>query len=76
MAKTFVFIVVITAGVLIALEGIRMLNKRSAPRAFAPEVMLMSVFGGKNKVNQLRVLGRLRVVMGIFLIVIGIWAMS
>jgi hypothetical protein len=76
MAKTFIFIVVITAGILIALQGMRMLRSKSKPRAFPPEIVLMSLFGGKNTANQMRVLGRLRVVIGIFLVVIGIWAMS
>ena len=76
MAKTYVFIVVIAFGVLIAMQGVRLLRSKRKANVLPPERVLMSVFGGNNPENQLRVLGRIRVVIGIFLVVIGIWAMT
>ncbi len=76
MAKTFIFIAVITSGILIAMQGMRVMRSRNKPSVLPPERVLMSVFAGHDIKNQMRVLGRLRVVIGIFLVVIGIWAMS
>ena len=76
MTETYIFIVVITFGVLIALHGVRLLRSKSKTTVLPPERVLMSLFGGDDPENQLRVLGRIRVVIGIFLIVIGMWAMS
>ena len=76
MGKTYVFIVVITFGTLIVIQGIRLLRRRGKTSVLPPERVLMSVFGGNNVDNQLRILGRIRIVIGIFLVVIGIWALA
>ena len=76
MAKTYVFIVVITFGTIIAIQGIRLLRGHEKTSIFPPERILMSVFGGNDITIQLRVLGRIRVVIGVFHIAIGIWALT
>jgi hypothetical protein len=72
----YVFMMVITFGVLIAIGGVRLLRSPHKVRVLPPERVLMSVLGGNDRVKQLQVLGRMRVVVGAFLVVIGIWAMT
>lgn len=75
MPSTFIFIVVIAGGVIIAIQGARLLKGKQKPTIWQPERVLISVFGIRNAEDQLRVLGRIRIIVGMFLVAIGIWAL-
>lgn len=76
MAKTYVFVAIITFGVIIAVQGFRLLRKMGTVRVIPPERVLIELFGGSKPDEQLKVLGRIRIVLGVFLVVIGIWALT
>jgi hypothetical protein len=75
MAKTYVFIVFIAIGVLEAIQGLRLLRGKGQGSVLLPERMLLSAFGGNEPEKQMRILGRIRIIIGLFLIVVGIWAL-
>ena len=75
MTETYIFIVVITFGVIIVIQGARLIRRKGKTSVLPPERVLMSVFGGDDPEKQLHILGRVRIVIGIFLILIGMWAL-
>lgn len=71
-----VLVVVIAAGVFVALQGLLAMRGRRPARPTVFEQPLIAALAPKKQAEVNRVLGRVRLILGIFLIVIGIWAMT
>ena len=70
-----ILIALVSAGVITALQGVlTMRGKRHANVTFI-ERPLIDALALKNEAQVVRVLGRLRLVYGLFLIVVGIWGL-
>ncbi len=69
-------IALVSAGVITALQGVLVLRGRRRAQALPFEKPLLDVLGLKNAAQTLRVLGRLRLIYGIFLVVVGVWGLS
>jgi len=70
-----ILIALISAGVITALQGVlTMRGKRRANVTFI-ERPLIDVLSLKEETHVVQVLGRLRLVYGLFMIVVGIWGL-
>jgi hypothetical protein len=70
-----IFIALISAGVITGLQGIMtMRGKRNAHVTFI-ERPLIDALAPKDQSQEMQALGRLRLVYGLFLIVVGVWAL-
>lgn len=72
----FLLIAFVSAGVVIALQGWLIIKGRRKARPLLFEKPLVDVLDLKKESDVLRVLGRLRLVYGVFLVVVGIWGLS
>jgi hypothetical protein len=75
MTTTFIFIVIIAAGAIIAVQGIQIILKRINPKANFFETILLSALEVKDKDKIIQIIGRMRVVYGLFFVTLGIWAL-
>ncbi|MDF1514593.1 MAG: hypothetical protein P1S60_12360 [Anaerolineae bacterium] len=75
MAVTYIFIALIAVGTIVAIQGLRILRSQQKPRVSRPERVLMGILAGDKPEEQLQVLGRLRIAMGILLALTGIWVL-
>lgn len=75
MAQRYLFIVLITLGVLIVFQGQRLIRLRGKAHIYAPERVILTLMSGAQPEEQMKALGRIRVVIGLALAAIGIWAL-
>jgi len=75
MPETFIFIALITVGVIVALQGIQTMRGRYKPRANIVEHAFVSTLEIKDHKKITQIVGRLRVVYGLFFVILGIWAL-
>ena len=66
----------VSAGVVIALQGFLIIRGKRRPRAAFFERMLLDALSLRKEAQTNQVLGRLRVVYGFFLIVVALWALA
>ena len=72
----FILIAFISAGVITAVQGLLVMRGRRKARPLPFEKPFIEVLELKQPADVLRVLGRLRLIYGIFLVVVGIWGLS
>lgn len=74
MVVTVLLVAIVAAGVTITVRGILALRGRHRPRVSFLERQLIEVLSPKDE-ELPRVLGRLRIVYGLFLVVVGAWGL-
>lgn len=75
MGQTYIFVTFIVIGVSIIMYGLRTTQGRTQPKMVFFERPLLTALRIKDPHEMRRVLGRIRVVYGIFLVIIGIWGL-
>ena len=75
-AVTAVLVALIAAGVVTAVQGVLFLRGKGNPRPYFYERPLMDVVSPKNKRQAQLALGRVRLIYGIFLVVVGVWGLT
>lgn len=75
MTATFIFIIIITAGAIIATQGLQIIRGRIKPQANIFERVFLSALEVKDKDKIIQIIGRVGVVYGLFFTVLGIWAL-
>ena len=73
---TALLVALISAGVVIALQGFFIVKGRRVARAAFFERPLLEALALKDATRRALILGRLRVVYGLFLVMAGIWGLS
>ena len=76
MVATAFLVALVSAGAVIALQGYLVTRGKRRPFVTLPERRLLEALPLKAETQKLQALGRLRVVYGIFLIVVGLWGLS
>jgi hypothetical protein len=76
MFGTALLFAMVSAGIVIALQGLLILRGRRRPRAALFERPLLSALSLKEESQVVQVLGRLRIVYGLFLVVTAIWGLA
>jgi hypothetical protein len=75
MFGTAILYGLMSAGVVIALQGYLVIRGKRRPRAALFEKMLLEALALKTEAQTARVLGRLRVVYGFFLVAVALWGL-
>jgi hypothetical protein len=75
MLTTAILAGLIAAGVMVALQGVLAMRGRRPVRPNIVERPLIEALALKNEHQVKVVLGRLRLVYGLFLIVLGVWGL-
>jgi hypothetical protein len=70
-----ILIALISAGVITALQGLLTMRGKRHAHVTLIERPLIDVLALKEETQVVQVLGRLRLVYGLFLIVVGIWGL-
>jgi len=70
-----ILIALVSAGVVTALQGLLMMRGKRRAHVTFIERPLIDALALKKETQVVRVLGRLRLVYGLFLIVVGIWGL-
>ena len=76
MLGTALLFALVSAGIVIALQGFLLIRGRRRARVAFFERPLISALSLKKEAQVTRVLGRLRVVYGLFLVVVGVWGLA
>lgn len=71
-----ILVAFISAGIVTAIQGILVLRGRRRAKPLPFERPLLDVLSPKQPDQRLQILGRLRLVYGIFLFVVGIWGLT
>jgi len=72
----FLLIALISAGAIVALQGLLTMRGRRPVRVTAIERPLINALALKDATQVAVVLGRLRLVYGLFFVVIGVWGLA
>ena len=75
MLDTALFVTLLVVGVLIALQGIWVRRRPERAQPVFLERPLLDVLDLEDPREMARVLGRLRVVYGLFFILLGLWGL-
>ncbi|MBN1873722.1 MAG: hypothetical protein JXA33_05795 [Anaerolineae bacterium] len=75
MTVTGIAFVLIISGVIITVQGIQIQRGRYRPRANLLEQVLLSALALKKRMQEVHIIGRLRVVYGLFFVTLGIWVL-
>ncbi len=73
--ETFVVVALISFGVVVIVQGVQALRGRHQPRGNIFERPFVSLMEPETQEELVRILGRLRVIYGLFFVVIGLWAL-
>jgi hypothetical protein len=73
---TALLVALVSAGIVLALQGYLILKGRRKGRAVFFERPLLEALGLKDATRMALVLGRLRMVYGLFLVLVGVWGLS
>jgi len=65
----------VSAGVILALQGYLIIRGKRQPQVVFFEKALLEALRPKTKALRVRILGRLRVVYGFFLIAVALWGL-
>ncbi|MCU0520837.1 MAG: hypothetical protein MUF84_09110 [Anaerolineae bacterium] len=76
MVQTAFLVALVSAGVVVALQGYLVIRGKRRPFVTYPERKLLEALPLKAEAQKLQALGRLRVVYGIFLAVVGLWGLA
>ena len=71
-----ILIALVSAGVITALQGLLTMRGRRRAHVTFIEGPLIDALALKKETQVVQVLGRLRLVYGLFLIVVGIWGLT
>jgi len=72
----FLLIALISAGVIVTLQGVLTMRGRRPARVTLLERPLIEALSLREATQVTQVLGRLRLVYGLFLVVIGVWGLA
>ncbi len=75
MEQAYLFVVLIIVGVVITIYGLQSTTGRRQPKMNIIERPLIAALQLKNPNQTRRVLGRVRVVYGMFFVIMGIWGL-
>ncbi len=75
MGVTAIMIGLVSAGVVIALQGYLIIRGKRQPQVAFFEKALLEALQPKTKARTVLILGRLRVVYGFFLAALALWAL-
>jgi hypothetical protein len=73
---TALLVGLVSAGIVLALQGYLILKGRRKGRAVFFERPLLEALALKDATRMALVLGRLRMVYGLFLVLVGVWGLS
>lgn len=76
MFETALFAALTAAGVVIALQGVLMGRRPQWARLFFLERPLFNVLDLEDPEDIAKVLGRLRIIYGVFFILLGVWGLT
>lgn len=71
-----ILIALVSAGVVTALQGVLIMRGKRRAQVTFIERPLIEALSLKKEAQVVQVLGRLRLVYGLFLIVVGIWGLT
>lgn len=75
MWEQALFVAFISAGLVIAVQGLLIRRNPEKARPFFIERRLFDVLDPKSSTERARILGRLRVIYGLFFISVGSWGL-
>jgi hypothetical protein len=76
LLTTALLVALVSAGAVIILQGFLIVKGRRRPRMAFFERPLVEAHGSADAARVAIILGRLRMVYGLFLVLVGIWGLS